>query len=238
MKNNDSKLTLSALLIIGLLFSFVAQAALTQAGTLIKNQASASYKDAAGVKQFVTSNIVETLIQQVASAELVQDQTKLGVASRTIRFSHVLKNTGNDVDTFGLSLANLSGDDFDLSDFKIFADKNRDGLPDNTDEITISYPLSSEEEFYFVVEGLLPGTVVEDDVANFTIVATSVFDNTVTQLNTDTVRVTDKAIIDVTKSMSGTSGPSPSGPITISLNYKNNGVKTATNVTLIDALPA
>lgn len=238
MKKNNNKLTLPALLVIGLLFSFVAQAALTQAGTLIKNQASASYKDAAGIKQFVTSNIVETLIQQVASVELVQDQTKFGAASQVVLFPHVLKNTGNDVDTFNLTTANLAGDNFDLSSFKIYADNNKDGLPDNTDVITVSDALGAEEEFYFVVEATLPAAVVEGDLGNFTITATSIFDNTVIQLNTDTVKATDKAIIDVTKSMSGSTGPSPSGPITVTLRYINKGIQTATDVTLIDALPA
>jgi len=38
--------------------------------------------------------------------------------------------------------------------------------------------------------------------------------------------------------MTATSGVSPSGPVTVSLNYRNSGVGSGTDVTIIDALPA
>lgn len=55
--------------------------------------------------------------------------------------------------------------------------------------------------------------------------------------NTDTAKVTAKAIVDVTKSMSATAGKVGSGNYTVTLHYRNTSTVDATQVTLIDALP-
>ncbi|MCK5727190.1 MAG: DUF11 domain-containing protein [Thiotrichaceae bacterium] len=240
MNHNDNKRVLLALLIIGLLFGFSVQAA-TKAGTLIKNQASATYKDASGIKQFATSNIVATLVQPVSSMTLDQSQEKLGILGRSVSFSHVLKNTGNETDHFNLLVANNASDNFDLASFKIFADANKDGVADNTIAIVAAdvFTLAINEDLFFVIEATLPATgAVANDSANFTVTARRNVDHAIKQVNIDTVKVTDQAVIDVTKSMSVASNESLSGPVTITLHYKNNGLQPATDVTLIDALPA
>ena len=72
--------------------------AATPAGTIIKNQASASYRDSSGVVRTATSNLVETLIQQVASLELFQTQSRVAAAGQQVFFPHTLTNTGNGAD--------------------------------------------------------------------------------------------------------------------------------------------
>ncbi len=242
MKNTHNNLLVNALVIVSFLFTLgvmnSVNAASPLAGTLIKNQASATYKDASGVEQVATSNLVETLIQQVAAMDLIQDQTRPGALGNTVYFPHVLTNNGNDIDSYSLTAVNAVGDQYDFTSVKIYKDANQDGLPDDTTEITTTGDLAAQEEFYFVIEATLPATGPSaGDSANITISAASNFDNTITKSNTDVVTVSDQAIVDVTKSMSASTGYSPSSVFTVTLRYLNNSSKVATNVTLIDALP-
>jgi hypothetical protein len=227
------------MVVFSLLLSCAVYAKSPAAGTLIKNQASATYKDAAGVEQMTTSNVVETLIQQVGAMQLVQDQTRLGVAGNTVYLPHVLTNTGNGVDSYDLTIANVGGDDydFDLANVVIYADKNKDGLPDNTTAITETDALVADETFYFVIGAEIPVTASNSQQGLLTIEGKSQFDGTQIETNTDTVIVSDKAVVNVVKSMSANAGASPSGVYTITLRYENRGVVTATNIVLTDHLP-
>ena len=233
-------------LIFSLLLSFAVQAKSPAAGTLIQNQASATYKDANGVEQMATSNVVATLIQQVGAMELVQDQTRHGVVGNTVYLPHVLSNTGNGVDTYDLSIANVTtGDDydFDLTKVFIYADANKDGLPDNATPISSTGALAADESFYFVIGAEIPASASKNQQGQLTVKGTSTFVETPTDLvvektNTDTVIVSEDAVINVIKSMSANAGASPSGTYTITLKYINTGVVTATNVQVTDILPA
>ena len=46
------------------------------AGSVIGNQASATYTDASAVPRISTSNMVQTIVQQVSSFTLVADQSR------------------------------------------------------------------------------------------------------------------------------------------------------------------
>ena len=94
------------------------------------------------------------------------------------------------------------------------------------------------ESWSFVVAGsVAPGTAAGNS-ASLSVTARSQFDTAVSQLNTDSVTVSDDAVVELTKSISATEGLSPSGLYTVTLSYRNTGSSDATNVTLIDALPA
>jgi uncharacterized repeat protein (TIGR01451 family) len=237
---HQNKALIVWVLIFNMLLSFVVYGKSPAAGTLIQNQASATYKDADGIKQTATSNVVETLIQQVAAMELVQDQTRLGVAGNTVYLPHVLTNTGNGVDSYNLTVTNIVADDydFDLAKVLIYADKNKDGFPDSTMPITSTDALAADEAFYFVIGAEIPAEATNNQQGQFTIEGKSQFDATQIETNTDTVIVSEDAVINVVKSISANSGASPSGSYTITLSYENKGIKTATNVTLNDSLPA
>ncbi len=227
-------------LVFSMLLSFAVHAKSPAAGTLIQNQASATYKDADGVEQTATSNVVETLIQQVGAMELVQDQTRYGAAGNVVYLPHVLTNTGNGVDTYDLTVTNVGADDyeFDLAKVLIYEDKDKDGLPDSTTPITSTDALAADEAFYFVIGAEIPAGATNAQQGKLTIEGKSKFDETQIETNTDTVIVSEDAVINVVKSISANSGLSPSGPYTITLSYENKGVETATNVTLSDSLPA
>lgn len=216
--------------------------ALTAANTLIKNQASASFRDESGQQFSVTSNMVETLVQQVAGVDLVQDQGKRANIGGSVHFPHVLTNVGNGDDTYDLSALDVAaGDDFDFGGGNItfYADLDQDGQPDDLNSPITSTPLlAAEENFAFVAVVEVPGTVADGDTGQLTLTGQSQFDNTIDDNNTDTVDITDDAIIELTKAMSATTGTAGSGNYTVTLSYANISAKDSNGFAILDALPA
>ncbi len=222
------------------LLVFVAQAATPPAGTSVGNQASATYTDASNTPRQSTSNVAVTLVDQVASFTLTADGSKYATVGGQVYYPHTLINTGNGVDTFNLSVANNGGDDFNLNTVALYADANGDGLPDNNTDITSTGPLVAGATFKFVALGIVPGSATAGQTAAITVTAigTATGNPAAAQNNTDTATITADAVINVAKSMSASSGAAGSGPYTITLTYNNTGNNTATNVALMDLLPA
>ena len=208
------------------------------AGTTIGNQATATYLDASNTSLTVTSNLVSTTVQQVASFTLTANGNATAAPGGQVSFPHALTNTGNGTDTFPLTLANLVGDNFDFTGLAIYADANGDGVPDNFTALNTTGALAAGAVFRFVVVGNVPGVQVGGDIGRLSISATSTFDNTQTGTNTDVVTVTGNAVISVTKAISQNSGASPSGPYTYTLTYNNTGNSVATSLRLTDLVPA
>lgn len=79
----------------------------------IENQASASYRDAQGQVQNVTSNTTVTTVLQVGSYTLTpaaaSQVTKAAQRDSTVYFPYTLTNTGNGTDTFNISVSEPSG---------------------------------------------------------------------------------------------------------------------------------
>src|SRR5882672_10021159 len=84
------------------------------AGTPIGNQATATYVDATSTSYTVSSNLVTTIVQQVASLTLTAPGVRTAAPGAGVVFPHVLTNTGNGADDFNLTWVNLGGDNFDL----------------------------------------------------------------------------------------------------------------------------
>ena len=234
-----------AALIWGALVAVVSTLALAvapPANTQIGNQASATYTDASNTQRTATSNLVVTIVQQVASFTLTTDgQGKPASPGGQVVYPHTLTNTGNGTDTFTLSSANnASGDNFDLTSLVLYADANGDGVPDNSTPITSTGALAAGGVFKFVASGIVPGSATSAQTAAITVsaVGTATATPAPLQNNTDTTTVTTNAVINVTKSMSAASGAAGSGPYTVTLSYTNPGNTTATALTLTDALPA
>lgn len=226
-----------ALTSITLAFTGTAHAA-SPAGTPIGNQATATYTDASATSYTVTSNAVTTIVQQVASFTLTAPGTRNVSPGGQAILPHVLTNTGNGADAFPLTLVNLGGDNFDLTGLAIYADADGNGVPDNLTPIVTTGPLAAGASFRFVIAGSVPGSQVGGDVARVRVSAVSGFDALQTSSNDDQVTVDGNAVLSVTKSISTSSGASPSGPYTYTLTYTNSGNATATGVRLTDVIPA
>jgi len=210
--------------------------AATEAGTIIKNQASASYRDTQGVRRITTSNVVETVIRQVAAVELTISQTKPGIAGHEVSFSHTLVNTGNGDDQFDLTVQ-AGGGSFLLTNFVFYSDSDRDGQADSFVPITRSPVMQSGESWNFVVTGLLPFDALDGDSGTINVTVASVFNNAAIEVNTDTVEISELAVIEVSKQISELQGSSPGGPFTVQIHYNNPSDVAADDVALIDALP-
>src|SRR5258708_6628197 len=91
---------LTSLIITAFLFVRGVVSAQTAAGTAIGNQASATYTDASSVSRTATSNVVTTIVQQVASLTLTANGAKTASPGSAVFYPHTLTNTGNVSDTF------------------------------------------------------------------------------------------------------------------------------------------
>jgi trimeric autotransporter adhesin len=213
----------------------------TAAGTTIGNQASATYTDASSVTRTATSNIVTTVVQQVASLQLTANGAKTSSPGSSVFYPHTLINTGNGSDSFTLSLAPAQSGAYTLTGTHIYLDANGDGVPDNFTDLTgtsVTIAAGAANAFKFVITGTVPAGATAGQTNNFSVTATSVFDNTKSSSNTDITTVTSNAVLNLNKVMSSNTGASPSGPYTVTLTYTNSGNSTATTINIGDALPA
>jgi uncharacterized repeat protein (TIGR01451 family) len=213
-----------------------ALAAPPPAGTSIGNQASVTYTDSSGTSRTVTSNTVQTVVQQVASLTLTANGAKTSSIGSTVYYPHTLTNTGNGTDTFALTAVNAAGSAFTMTGVTIYAD-NGSGVPTGA-AITTSGALASGATFKFIVAGTVPATATSGQTNSLTVTATSAYNAAQTASNTDTTTVTSNAVINVTKAISASSGAPGSGPYTYTLTYTNTGNTTATSVKITDAIPA
>ncbi|HLY33262.1 MAG TPA: hypothetical protein VKQ07_01890, partial [Jatrophihabitantaceae bacterium] len=120
----------------------------------------------------------------------------------------------------------------------LYADANQDGVPDSTTPISGSITLAPYEEFHFVARLHVPaGTPLGADGA-VRIDATSVAGSSIAPVN-DRVHVFSVSppcqIVD--KSLSASRGPSPAGPITVTLHFHTCD-KALSRLVISDLLPA
>ena len=213
----------------------------TAAGTSIGNQAAATYTDSSSVSRIATSNLVSTIVQQVASLTLTANGAKTASPGSPVFYPHTLTNTGNGSDSFTLTLAPAQSGAFTLTGTHIYLDANGDGIPDNFTDLTgtsVTVVPGAANAFKFVITGTVPPGATAGQTNNFSVTATSAFDATKTASDTDVTTVDNNAVINVNKTMSSNTGAAGSGPYTVTLTYTNTGNNTGTTVSIVDALPA
>lgn len=217
------------------LAGLAAHAAAPPAGAVIGNQATATYVDTTGTTRSTSSNLVQTTVSQVKSFTLTADGAKTAAPGQTVYYPHTITNTGNGTDVYTLNTP-IAGGGFTQTGLTYYLDANGDGVPDSATPITSTGPLPAGTQFKFVVAASVPGGAAAGQTGT---VAISVTDTGATTLsNTDTTTVAN-SVINVTKSLSSTTGPSPSvGPVTVTLSYTNSGTLPANSVTLTDVLPS
>ena len=206
------------------------------AGTVIGNQATATYNDAGGVARSATSNLVQTTVTQVKSFTLAANGARTAAPGQTIYYPHTITNVGNGTDSYTLDppvSSNFAAAAAPHGSLAYFADANGDGLPDNAVPINATGPIAAGGVFRFVVAGTVPATAASGNTATITVSVTDTLPSTAA--NTDTTTVAN-SVVGVTKSLSSLGGPSPAGPITVTLSYANTGSAAATTVQLTDIL--
>ena len=227
-------------LCVALAFSGTAYAAIPKEGSVIGNQATATYNYGNEREpKTTTSNLVETVVSKVSGISIESDQTKTVSVGGTVLFQHTLTNTGNGIDSFDLTTSDKNTGNVNFTNLVIYADADQNGIPDSNAAIRFTPSMDSGSSYGILVSASIPNTASNADTENVSVLATSVTDSNVSAENLNTVNVTGNAVIDITKSLSRNSGYSPSSEsFSVTLNYTNTGDSIAKNVTLEDVLPA
>jgi uncharacterized repeat protein (TIGR01451 family) len=232
-------------LVVGVLLGISSSDVFAQvppANTQIGNQASATYVDNGGNPQSITSNTVQTIVQQVAGVDISNGITTTVSPGGQISFPHTITNTGNGVDSFVLSTLEGSGD-FDFDNIVIYADEGGDGVPDNFTPITITPNIdppgtANGNTYGIVIVADIPTTAGEGDSETIQIKATSAFNSSVADSTTNTTNVDEDAVINVQKNRDK-QFVEVADTVTYTFNYAESGVSSnATNLLIKDPLPA
>jgi trimeric autotransporter adhesin len=213
----------------------IAFAVAPPAGSVIGNQATASYTDSTGAPRTTTSNLVQTTVAQVNAFTLTQDQTKSVAPGGTVYFPHTITNTGNGPDTYSLAVADgtvgngvnsvmctggVAGAATPAGcNVFVYPDTYGTGVPDMSNGFLIGTaltpPVAAGNTYKFVVAMQWPAaqTTNPTPVEKLSVSATSQGGtngstpaSTPTITNTDTINVTNAAVINVTKALSKTTG--------------------------------
>lgn len=229
-----------------------ASAAVAPAGAVIGNQAVAVYETPGGVEVTVSSNLVETVVNQVyqvnleaswdtaaqpdtnTDAELGEREVALGGGIAI--FPHTIENLGNGEDSFDLTTTYSGATAFDAASIKIYADADANGVADNAVEITQTPLLAAGDVFGIVVQAqYLPAVAV--GVANdpILVTTTSAGNGAVSDIVSNDITVINNAVIVTNKQISPGNGV-PGEGLTITLTYTNTG-NAAGIVRIKDPLP-
>jgi uncharacterized repeat protein (TIGR01451 family) len=154
----------------------------TLAGTQIKNQASATYKDASGTALNSTSNEVITTVAPKYAFTVTPDGTVVGppgpgqtqnaTVGNTVYFPYVLKNSSNTSETFTLTeiIVDVTSN-FTPTNVKVYKDENGNGIVDPGDaEVAIDGsgkfgPVGTDALFHFIVAYDVPVDAVAGEFA-------------------------------------------------------------------------
>ena len=212
-----------------------------EAGAVIGNQAVATYTNAAGDTITVTSNTVETIVQQVAGVTLTSDNNETIAPGGKAFLPHIITNDGNGADAFSLTAVESDTGTLDTSQLVFYPDANMDGVADSATPLTETPTLAPGEQFGVVIEATVPSTATGSD--SITVTAVSQLDGTVLSTNTDTLTISSDAIVELVKSMTAdpASGGNPNiidagDVVTITLTYSSTGLAAANNYTVQDVL--
>ena len=213
------------------------------AGSFIDNEASATYRDTAGNPlPTVVSNRVEARVEQVGAFTLTSSQTRLAAPGQTVYFPHLLTNTGNGDDSFPLAVSDSFAGGFNFAAIALYADANGDGLPDNSLPISNTGPLAAGAFFRFIASAVVPGAAGAGQQDQLTVRALGTAGVVVAaaQNNTDTVSVSNSAVLVANKSISVLSGPSPfdngGAHLQFTITLTNTGSATASQVRVSDVV--
>lgn len=250
---NSSALRWFALAVLGIC---AVAYALTPANTVITNKAVVEYYDDVGNFFDSESNPAEVTVGEVYAATIEQDRLDYtGAPGQQVYIPYTLKNNGNAVDTFTISLAHsaaalsggYSGTDLSGATIEVYPDDNGDGEPDTGADVITSgstIDVDGETVQQLVVAVSVPGSALSADEIAVVLTATSA-NTTVDDLTSGNgvdsaettvhgrVTVTTDAVLVLTKS----SQVNTDGTIDYTLTVKNNGSTTATGVEIYDLMP-
>lgn len=247
------KSTGSALPVLVLALLLVSGAALAQtpAGTMIRNQASATFEDLSGNTYTATSNEVVTIVLPVYGVSVLPDDSgetpplvpalvQSAIPGQTVYYRYMLTNTGNDNDTYTLApLLDAVNTTMPLGigDINIYHDVNGNGVLDGGEPLISAGgaagnagPIAAGVTISLLVEYRVPSGAAAGQVAYVGLEAVSVGD--VAQIDTRNYHRTDVVSDAVlTASMSGLpASVAPGAVATYTITGQNVGSDVARGI--------
>lgn len=207
------------------------------ANTTIGNQATATYTDNGGNTRTVTSNTVETVVQQVAGIAISAGLTKSASPGGEVTFPHSITNNGNGSDSFNLATAEVDNGTFDYGTIVIYPDADGNGVPDSFTPITSTPTINAGDSYGVVVVAQIPAAATDTQTEDITVTATSAFDGTTNAIATSTTIVEEGAVINVQKTASSSTADAED-IITYTFTFSNTGNADGSNLEITDQLPA
>lgn len=219
--------------------------ALPSAGSEINNRAEASYiPNGYTSNEVIYSNTVQATVQAVEALTLVHDRAIKSVPGAMVSLPHVLTNTGNITSIYIFSLDNTTGDDYDMAGLRLVLDINSNGLFDyNEPIIPLNSPgsaalaggiplnssgnvtLTAGEFTNLLIVGQVPATQAEGLAR--VVVRVRTVSGFASASNTDTISVTNSAVLSISKSVNTNTQVKLGQTVTYTLNSTNIGNKPA-----------
>ena len=189
---------------------------------VISNMAVGEYKEEGStVVQVARSNLVQTTVLPVYNLSLKDNRTEYVRPGQAIYYHHILTNTGNERDLYNLLGSQIAGGSFTHNNIEIYLDADRNGVADSNTPIT-QYSLNAGDSVALIIKAIIPSSAAVNSSSQIQLTATSTQQPSLTQNNIDTSRITDQAVLNLTKSFDKTSVVN--GDIaTVRLTYFNNG---------------
>jgi len=213
-----------------LLFVLVSFAiALTPAGISISNTAKIEYEDEKGFKYKDISNTVTITVMQVYGISIEPDyQSITSFPNKEIYIPYILKNTGNGKDRYILQVKNLLNDDGDISNIKIYIDKNENGVLDAGEiEYDNTNPPLLESQGYLplLVVGKTPVSPPKG-IYKISLEGQSLGDRNVSDIeNITEIKVSPDFAVSINKE-TDKSEVFPGEKLVFNINVHNQGIKT------------
>lgn len=214
------------------------------AGTVIVNQATATAQVGGGAtlsRSATVSLTVSGAPNARYSAVLAQNTQVESEPGATVLVPHTLTNTGDLADTYTVSIVDLAnGGGWTYGSVALFPDRDGDGRPDGAAPLAGTHRLNPGETLHFVARLVVPPAVPLRTQNDARVWATSAGGAQITP-NIDRVLLPDRSVpkdcAAVIKHISRESGPSPAGPVTITLTYQPCE-KPRSRAVVTDRLPA
>ena len=214
----------------------------TRATTSITNQATVDYRDVNNNSLQSLSNVVTTVVSQVAAVDVAPDNASNADPGDVVYYAHVVTNNGNYDDTIDLTAVSSNG-----WTVQLYHDVNGNGAYDSgtdtllTDTDADSVPdtglIADDGTFLILVAVTVPTNAANNAVDTTTVTGTSSFDTNVSESATDTTTI-QAPVLGVVKSVAPVGNQPPGTTLTYTIVVTNNGAGQANQVVMTDPIPA
>ncbi len=228
MKIFNKKHFLTGIITAGLIFNKAV--ALTPAGTIIGNSATAIYFDENNNQYTTTSNIVQTTVQEVCGVELSGGGTYEGTAGQTVYVPFVIKNTGNGENSFNLQLNNVTGTDHTKT---VYIDLNQNGVVDPGEQSASTITLGINESKTLLVTVTIGASETSTDSEEFKLTGSGTSPSGCSADANATVNVITDALIQTSISVDKDKAK-PGDVLNYEISFKNVGTQPAKSKTGIN----